>query len=134
MANMVATYVRVGSTDKDALNEYWELIEPLKDGQHGVEFGAVVCDRLASRGLTARVNSRMVWTYDVPEVEEFGNIYWSFETKGGASRDLVEDLSVLFPTLEFDVWTSDMVNCDNCSEEVDRSVATVCDNCGFDNE
>jgi hypothetical protein len=130
---MVATYIRAGSTDKDALEEYWELVEPLNDGEHGVEFGAVVCDRLASKGMTARVKSCMVWTYEVPVIEEFGDIYWSFETKWTSPRDLIEDLTVLFPTISFEAWTSNMVNCENCFEEVDRGEDTVCDNCGFDN-
>lgn len=134
MADMVATYIRARSTDTVALDNYWEIVEPMEDGEHGVEFGAVVADRLASAGMVPQVKSCMVWTWDYPTVEADGTRFWSFETKWESPKPLIEDLRALFPTVEFEVWDSNHVGCDRCDAEIDRGLSTVCDNCGFDNE
>jgi len=79
MADMVATYIRARSEDKTAMGEYWDIIEPMIDGSHGVEFGAVVADRLASAGMIPQVERCIVWTWDEPSVEDDGAMFWSFE-------------------------------------------------------
>lgn len=134
MADMVATYIRAKSADTTAMEDYWEIVEPMEGGDHGVEFGAVVADRLASAGMVAQVKSCMVWVWDYPTVEDDGARFWSFETKWESPKPLIEDLRALFPTIEFEVWDSNHVGCNGCDSEIDRYESTVCNRCGFDNE
>jgi hypothetical protein len=133
MADMVATYIRARSEDKTAMGEYWDIIEPMIDGSHGVEFGAIVADRLASAGMIPQVEGCMVWTWDEPSVEDDGAMFWSFEHPWEPPMKLIEDVRALFPTIKFEVWNSGFVMCDGCDEEIDRYAQPICVSCGYDN-